>query len=122
MSGLLMGLVLTACEKPSVTELNGQTQVIVKAGSLLQYQFRKHPSAGFDAHYVISNPEIVSFDAESVTYHQSEQEDSDQAATERDGTGSLMFKALKFGQTQLTIQHLLPGPRKQSVSIKIFVR
>lgn len=111
-----------ACVKPSVTELNGQTQVIVKAGSLLQYQFRKHPSAGFDAKYIISNPEIVGFDSETVAYHQSVQEQPDHPATAFDGTGSLMFKALRIGETHLTLEHILPGPRKQSIRIKIFVR
>ncbi len=115
-------LLLSACARPSITELNGQTQVIVKTGSLLQYQFRKHPSAGFDAKYIISNPEIVGFDSETVAYHQSEQEQSDHPPTEFDGTGSLMFKALRFGETQLTLEHLLPGARKQSIRIKIFVR
>lgn len=82
------------------------TTLKISIGTILKYTYPQHTSVGYEGEFKIGNEAILLLEEDKTTYHAPERM-AERGITGADGaTGQFIFKAIKIGQTKLTLQHL----------------
>ncbi len=82
------------------------TSLEISIGTTLKYKYQQHTSVGYEGEFKIENKDVLEFVEDKITYHNPERMKEPKISGADGATGQFIFKAIKIGQTNLTLQHL----------------
>ncbi len=82
------------------------TSLKIGIGTILKYAYPQHTSVGYEGDFKIENQAILSLESNSINYHHPKRMEKPNITGADGATGQFRFKAIKIGQTKLTLQHL----------------
>lgn len=78
----------------------------VRIGTILKYTYPQHSSVGYEGNFKIENQTFLALEENQITYHDPKRMAENNISGADGATGQFLFKAIKTGQTKLTLQHL----------------
>lgn len=98
-----------------------QTSLEIKTGAIFCYNAAVHGSVGIGVEYYIEDKEIVKFHSSSIEYEHKEKMEKGMSGADS-ATKTLVFQALKKGETNIIVKDVFRGEVKNSYTFKITVK